>query len=551
MNQRQSFPGRVFYRASGGVRLGLFLLWLLPAIATAALMALLLFWLFLNGYYYLIVMPVLVSLPVAGLIRLAVGKGHCRNWLLGGLAGLCAAALLYLGYFYCGMVYHWGPRAMSRPDLLPAYIKARMKSDVVRDVGGSKESATRSTGMNWLMFGFDSSIIMLVGVFTGVQRSRKPYCEICKRWMMRHVTSLSPKASAAVLNALQIGSSQELAALCTAPVYSSVPYLGVGIDLCPSVQEGGSRGCPVYISAKQVLQSPNVAKADPIDQARGKVLLRTLQATSAEMVALAPRFKMLENITGASAFRPSVTEKPAPAVQHDLPVEISAVEPKYAGKVVSRAMIWGGTILTLAPLLTFFAGLGLMLWATTILEGTATPTGKFIAFGMLGVATVFMIGGLTVGLKNPSFLANRILKKRLRRELALRPKRMVNPDNPDALHVEIVPKANWGKLMLYSASDIGLLLLDQVRREVLFEGDRQRFRVPVDALTYSGLETFVLHQGHTKITYYYVVLRIESATLFWEAPIRLQTGSGLGRKKRKKEMTLLFDRIRQMRPALR
>jgi hypothetical protein len=92
-------------------------------------------------------------------------------------------------------------------------------------------------------------------------------------------------------------------------------------------------------------------------------------------------------------------------------------------------------------------------------------------------------------------------------------------------------------------------LLDQTRRELLFEGDRERFRIPADALTYCGLEEFVYQSGHSKVTYYYVVLRIESPTQFWEAPIRLNAGAGLGGRKRKKKMTLLFNRVQQMRAA--
>jgi hypothetical protein len=476
-------------------------------------------------------------------------KGHCRNWLVGGLAGLCAAVVLYLGYFYCGMIYHWGPRYTSRLDLLPAYIRARMKTDAIRDSHDSKESSTHSTVMNWVFFNIDAGIVLLLVVFPGIQRSRRPYCESCRCWMTRRVTSFNPNTSVTVMDALRSGASHTLAALCAAPVYSSVPNLSVGIDLCPSLQAGGSRGCPVYISVKQVRQAQGFAGADPIDQAQGKLLLRTLQATSGEMAALAPRFKLLENVTGRSVIPAPPPMTTASLAQKDILVEIAAIEPEYAGKILSRGMLWAGSVLTFVPLLTFFGGLGLLWWATDILDGRVSPVEKFIAVGMIPVAIVCMVVGMAVALKNPSYLANRILQKRLRRELARRPQRLVSPDNPEALFTEIVPKANWGRLMLDSASDVGLLLLDQARREVLFEGDHGRFRIPVDALTYCGFEEFVFSQGHSTIRYYYVVLRIESPAQFWEAPIRLRTGAGLGAKKRKKAMTLLFDRIQQMRAA--
>src|SRR5215472_7580102 len=103
INQHESFSGRVFYRAGGGLRFGLFLVWLLPATAAAALLAFLLFRLYLSGYYYVIIAPGAAALGVGALVRLAMTKGHCRNPLIAGFAGLCAAVLLYCGYFYCGM----------------------------------------------------------------------------------------------------------------------------------------------------------------------------------------------------------------------------------------------------------------------------------------------------------------------------------------------------------------------------------------------------------------------------------------------------------------
>jgi hypothetical protein len=300
LNHRDSFPGRVFYRAGGGVKFGLFLAWLMPAITAAALLAVLLFWLYLNGYYYLIIMPAAAGIGVSALVRLALIKGHCRNRLLGGFAGLCAAAVLYGGYFYCGMVYHWGPRVAARLDLLPVYVKARMKTDVVRDASRPAESGTRSTGMNWYTFSFEAGFVLFIGIFPGIRSSRRPYCEACGRWMTRHATTFNPKTSTAVIDALRTSSSQGLAGLCEAPVYLSVPNLTLGVDVCPSSQEGSPRGCPVYISVKQVTQSQGLAHADPIDQATGKLLLRTLQATSSEMAALAPRFKLLESVAGSN-----------------------------------------------------------------------------------------------------------------------------------------------------------------------------------------------------------------------------------------------------------
>jgi hypothetical protein len=542
--QARSFPGRDFYRPGGGINLGLFLIWTLLAISAAALLALLLCWLYISGHYYLIFVPLVAALAVGALVRLAVIKGHCRNRLMGGLAGLCAATVLYFGYFYCGMVYHWGPRVVARPGLLPIYISARMKADVVHDVGRPWESATRDTGMNWFMFSMETGIVFIFVVFSGVQRSRRPYCEACGRWMTRRVTPFSPNAAAGVMDALRTGSSHALAELCATPAYSTVPNLSVGIDLCPTFEEGGSRGCPAYISVKQVAQAAALGNVDPIDQAKGKLLLRTLLATSGEIAALAPRFKLLETVTGSL---PAAAATDATAAQADLPEKIQAVEPEFAGRALTSGMLWIGTILTLIPLLLLIGGLGLAVWSQDLSHTAVTPVEKLSVLAMMVAAGLCMVVGPIMGMRNPTYFANKVLEKRLRQKLALHPKRVVNPHDPQALFVEIVPKANWGQLMLDTASDVGLLLLDEPKGELLFEGDRQRFRIPADAITYCGLEEFVHQQGLGKNRLYYVVLRIERPKQFWEAPIRVRSGSAFGSRTRKKEMTSLFNRVQQMR----
>src|SRR5258708_3673778 len=106
--QTESFPGRTFYKSSGRVDWLRFFPWLLAAFAVAIVLAWGLFQLFLAGYYYMVFVPAVAALVVAGVMRLAVVKGLCRNPLVGAAAGATAGVLLYLGYFYFGMVYHMG-----------------------------------------------------------------------------------------------------------------------------------------------------------------------------------------------------------------------------------------------------------------------------------------------------------------------------------------------------------------------------------------------------------------------------------------------------------
>ena len=97
--------------------------------------------------------------------------------------------------------------------------------------------------------------------------------------------------------------------------------------------------------------------------------------------------------------------------------------------------------------------------------------------------------------------------------------------------------------MMEDAGDVGLLLLDKHRREVRFEGDKERWRVPARAITECSIE--VLVQGYTRR--YFVVLRASGPNGLWEAPVRERRGSLLLAWTQKKITRRLFDSIQEMR----
>src|SRR5439155_10658453 len=65
---------------------------------------------------------------------------------------------------------------------------------------------------------------------------------------------------------------------------------------------------------------------------------------------------------------------------------------------------------------------------------------------------------------------------------------VVDPNHPDAILAEVIPRRNWGQLMLENADDQGFLLVDAERRQLLFEGDKQRYRIPADAILSCDVE---------------------------------------------------------------
>src|SRR5215469_15713985 len=97
--QMDAFPGRNFYIGKG-VSWGRFIVWLVPAFIVAAILAEIMAQLFIAGHYLIIILPAIAALAVAGMINLAVNKGHCRNRIVAAIAGFCAGFTLYIGHFY-------------------------------------------------------------------------------------------------------------------------------------------------------------------------------------------------------------------------------------------------------------------------------------------------------------------------------------------------------------------------------------------------------------------------------------------------------------------
>lgn len=76
-----------------------------------------------------------------------------------------------------------------------------------------------------------------------------------------------------------------------------------------------------------------------------------------------------------------------------------------------------------------------------------------------------------------------------RAELQGRVDAIVDVNAPDAIPAEIIPRRNWGQVMLQNAEDRGFLLVDSGRRRLLFKGDHKRYEIPAEAILACDLET--------------------------------------------------------------
>jgi hypothetical protein len=546
--------GRAHYRSSCDIHFTSFLTWLGLALGGAVMLAAAMYWLYHVGHYYLLIVPLLTALAVGGLARLAVNKGHCRNrwvgWITGGLLGI----VLYLGSYYIGMVHLLGSQVAGHPQVLAQYIRFRLTTDRVRDshrgADGEEVAPRRAdVAINWFSFGLECLASLGIVATAAGRRAGKPYCESCHRWMERELTPFDPAQTNHLIECLENGNLRGLASLVQETPFATIPNLTMALDFCPTLKESGRGDCPAFLSLKWVKAPPQGASLDAFDQAKGKVLVRTIELLGDELQTLAARFPVLGSLGGITSSSARLTppeSKIAPAAHRAGPqslAEIIPLAPEIAGRIFTRAMMWKGTLMSAAGLVGIFGGLGLLTWGATRLEEYAGDVVGISLCVVGGAAVLFAIGGIFL---DSSFGGNRMLRKAFLAEVGRRPDAWVRADDPAARFVEVVPKLNWGKTMLDNASDIGLLRVDADRREIRFEGDRERWRIPVTALTHCAVEHYVHGQGTGAIKMFYVVLRAAHPGGFWEAPVRPREAVGLASGRRRKQACKLHAEIQAL-----
>jgi len=174
--------------------------------------------------------------------------------------------------------------------------------------------------------------------------------------MVRESTPYEPGQSATLVEALRTQSARSLAALSAQAPFATIPNVTLAVDFCPTLKDGVSRDCPVYLSVKQIRQAPKAAARDIFEQSKGKPLVHYLQAERDELAALAPRFKVFENRCRANGHQCIATQD-EPATEAGIPdstmvyADIAALPPDHAGRILTRRTVIINNILSLTVVL--------------------------------------------------------------------------------------------------------------------------------------------------------------------------------------------------------
>ena len=569
---------RAAYRASGHVNWLKFVPGLIVTGGLAIALAWLLFWALQRGFYLIFVAPLIASFALAGVWYLVLSWSQCRNKLIALRSSVILGLVLYLGYFHFGLLQIVGMHNAHRFDLLPRYIQLRMRTDVARDArhpNPNKFQPKRpdrvQQAFNWFFFG--GELILVAGVVNSIGNLcvSRAYCETCSRWMKSESLKLPPHVGRALWHALEQKRYEDVHTFLTNTSHRSSVGCNVTVEHCPYCA-AGERPLVVYLTVKDLVEpgarEPIGTKFASLFKPRWSAGLRPvitqIELLPDEIAPLAMSFADLKHSVKADpdlfaelqAVSREMASAREPMPTHGIQrfARIQPVEPGEAGTVLTRR---NAILQTVIGVVSIFGGF-VVAFAPALILGNLEPEPPG---WVMGTAVAWLFGGLVLNLAwillFPTFFTTRFMLRQTRNAFEYRPSPAVDLRNPDLVFVDIVPRSNWGKQMMENATDIGFLEMNKSTRELVFEGDRERYWIPVESILEIKHEFWaeaVQHQLQSAPTlHHHVVVRAQTADGPWETWFsrRQDTLRLLTAGRRLADATELEAKIRELMPATR
>ena len=199
---------------------------------------------------------------------------------------------------------------------------------------------------------------------------------------------------------------------------------------------------------------------------------------------------------------------------------LERIHPDDTGRVLDRRRIRGFYLLMLPALLPFLVGgAGVFLAFDSGSDIEELVAGILIGVGVLLFLVYCVYESFLIGI-----YPARCYLQWLRERIDRRTDSIVKSDDPDAFFVQIIPRKNWSVAMGENAADVGLLVLDQKRHELRYEGDLERWAVPTECVRSFRLHSFTPPGGVPFLNKYTLVMLhvdLEDGD-DWETPLACQ-----------------------------
>lgn len=441
------------------------------------------------NWYIPILLPGAAGLIVGVAVAWVVARLHCRRPRVAGLVGAAAGLSMYFGSYYFGMLSQLPPGNAHRLDLLPGYVLACLNRGGLRQVRPQPQNPPLAKPRYFAVFSLELLAALVFAALSPWRRARRPYVAGLGQWMAREErrlpAGLLPEFRQS-LEARRLGDfvawvGREKAAMAKAQV--SRHYGSCVVEYVRDAR-ASPLDHPIYLTFVN-------------DAANWTGMFRQLgqvQLEADEVLALRPLFPHLNRILtgfqdqpretgGAKVAGPHAARGPAAAVA----VEATIDEVPGGGTLRSGSFLLVTNLLGLIPAFPFFGGLALFpLAAWGWFRGWDLLTiGGCVLLGSVG-----FVGGALLGQRYPGLFEGWYARRRLYSLLALRGDAIVMTNDRQARMVNMTCRENWDKVKLDVRDDIGLLALDEKRHELRIEGDKRRYRVPLEAIVLCQPECF-------------------------------------------------------------
>jgi hypothetical protein len=456
--------------------------------------------------------PLLAGMPLAGVVAIAVRVGRCRSPWAGAALGVFAGLFLYFGAFQFGLAAARGNDHFPRVDLLPAYLDNHVRDSDLwegRPAPFRRRAQPRTEELvfRWSILAAGCVVSLLVPTLVGWSVGGKPFNEEHGRWLKAWPVRVTRRSGEAVAEAVYWRDAERLRESIKPlpPGEKHDPAEGFAhllIEYLP-----GEAGAPVYLSVNVV--GPGKS---PSGLPRWIVSRWELDPDEAAAVA-----DVLPIPNSAFGTRREGT-LPGDRVRTAIGAKVIELPDQDAGLVLSSGNLWVATVIGLAPLvLGICGGVAAGLVGTIYYDDLGeVEFGAVVAAGVISV--VASLAWMTL---YGDYLPARYFLGQARRVIAQRPDPFVHADDPDAFFIQRIPRANWGRVMLENADEVGLMLLDAARGVILYEGDRQRWAIPRESVVGCELEAFDIGPSDPNVgpAFWLVVLRVNVDGRVWEVPL--------------------------------
>ncbi len=444
---------------------------------------------FLNGWYWIIMLPTMGGLAVGGILYALVGWTHCRNRWLAGAVGIVAGLVGYLGYYELCLLDALPPGLAWRVDLLPSYISFRMQTDVDKDFGKpdiAQMPKKPCAPLNW--FAFAMELVMSAGAAGCLAwvRARRAYCPELGQWMRREKALLPGNSSKALQEALVTDKLAEFVAATPAGADAQSACRFILEYAAPS--DGSPLDYPIYASIEAPVTSFwRLMRRNMM----GHTLLRQVRLEPAEVLAIQPLFPNLTRLLAARhAELRDLPQGVMPIPSLEAPVselaQIAPVPEGFRRRVHSKWYALWVNLIGLTMAVYFFGGGALFVGGIWLATEKAMPLGWVaVVPGAAGV-----LWGAYMAFFCVSVPENRWIERRLRKEIAQRPDVLVDSRDPESLYVSLIPRESFAKIKFTMSSDLLLMKIDEPGRRLVMEGDCDRYCIPAGAIAVCEAQCF-------------------------------------------------------------